>query len=211
MKKAILLLVLIVTFSCKDEKKKESDAEVPEVVTEQVKLIKSFTSVDLAAWSKVRVNLEPTTDEDFTDEVYKLSRISITESAYLSSNKVPVIYASKYKATIIVKKGTESDLFGLRMSGSYPDRVDALFNLSTGTILDYKSTRDFETPVATIEELPAGWYLCTVSAKVAADDVRIILGATSTEKKATSWEGTTETLGDVYFVPSSIKLEEVIN
>ncbi|MDO5975346.1 phage head spike fiber domain-containing protein [Flavivirga jejuensis] len=208
MNRIILLLILVVTFSCKDEKKKETEVAT-KVVEKQYKTVKIFTSDDLGSWNKNRVNLEPLTDVEFRD-AYRLFRNSVTESAYLTSGLVPVIYASEYRVSVVVKKGTNNNFFGLRLSGAYPDRVDAIFDLEKGTVVDYKTAQDFENPMATIEKLTGDWYKCTLSAEVAADNVRIIMGATSTERNVLSWEGTTESEVDVHIVLSSVTIEELL-
>lgn len=204
--KAILVLALILTFSCRYNKKKTVQQENK---GNDSALIINYTPEDLTVWSKVRVGLEPATEVNFPNDIFRLSRKSSTEPAYLSSNKIPVIYASRYKVSVIVKKGEESDLFGLRLSGTFPDRVDAVYDLSKGTVKGYRAARDFELPDASIEALSDGWYKCSVSAEVAADDVTIIFGSTSSDKNVSTWEGATKTMGDVYFVPSSIMLEEL--
>lgn len=209
MNRIILLLILVVTFSCKDKKKKEIEV-APVVVEKQYKIIKSFLTEDIATWAKTKVSVEPTTDVEFSEAAYRLSRNTITDPAYFSSGLIPVNYASEYRVSVVVKKGSNNNLFGLRISGLFPDRVDAVFDLDKGTVVDYITSQDFENPMATIEKLPNGWYKCTLSAEVAADNVRIIMGATSAEKSVTSWEGKTEVQGDVYFAPSSITFEELI-
>lgn len=209
MNRIILLLILVVTFSCKDEKKKETEVVIEEVVEKQYKTIKSFSSDGLIGWSKTNVTAEPTTDVEFTDAVYKLSR-NTKDVAYYASGSIPITYASEYRVSVVVKKGSNNNLFGLRISGLFPDRVDAIFDLDKGTVIDYKISQDFENPMATIEKLSDGWYKCSLSAEAAADNVRILMGATSSEKKVTSWEGKTKTRGDVYLIPSSIIVEEVI-
>jgi hypothetical protein len=210
MNRIILLLILVVTFSCKDEKKKETEVAVEEVVEKQYKIVKSFTNEDLGTLTKNRVILELAPDVEFTDAVYNLSRNTITESAYLASGLIPVTYASEYRVSLVVKKGANSNLFGLRLTGNYPDRVDAIFDLDKGTVVEYIVSQDFENPMATIEKLSGDWYKCTLSAEVAADNIRIIMGATGEENKVVSWEGKTKTQGSVYFAPSSLTLEELI-
>ncbi len=209
MKRIILLLILAVVFSCKDEKKKETKAVVEEVVEKQYKTVKNFLSEDIATLTKTRVSLELADEVEYVNPVYHLSRVTTTESAYLSSGLIPVTYASEYKVSVIVKKGSNNSLFGLRISGDYPDRVDAVFDLEKGEVVDYKTAQDFENAMATIEKLPNNWYKCTVGAEVAADNVRIIMGTTDSTRKVTSWEGKTEAQGSVYVVPSSIILEEI--
>jgi hypothetical protein len=203
-----LFLILAVTFSCKNEKKKEIEV-APKVFEKHYKTIKSFTNADLATWTKTKVSIEPVTDVEFGGAAYLLSRNTITDPAYFSSGLIPVTYASEYRLSIVVKKGTKTNFFGLRITGAFPDRVDGLFDLDKGIVVDYKTSQDFESPMATIENLSDGWYKCKLSAGVAADNVQIIMGATSIEKPVGSWEGKTEHNEDVYFVPSSILFEEV--
>lgn len=209
MKRIIVFLILVVVFSCKDEKKKETEVVVEEIVKKQYEIVKNFTHLDLLNWSKVRVNAEPVLNKELQDVTYNLSRITSTESAYLSSDLIPVTYASEYKVSIMAKKGDNNSFFGLRITGIYPDRVDAIFDLDEGIVVEYSAAQDFESPMATIEKLSNGWYNCTLSAKVAADQVRIIMGETSKEKNASNWEGKTETMGGIYFLPSSIVLKEL--
>lgn len=209
MKRIIVFLILVVVFSCKDEKKKETEVVVEEIVKKQYEIVKNFTHLDLLNWSKVRVHAEPVLNKELQDVTYNLSRITSTESAYLSSDLIPVTYASEYKVSVMAKKGDNNSFFGLRITGIYPDRVDAIFDLDKGIVVEYIAAQDFERPMATIEKLSNGWYNCILSAKVAADQVRIIMGETSKEKKASNWEGKTETMGGVYFLPSSIVLKEL--
>lgn len=64
MNRIIVLLILVVTFFCKDENK--SITEGPFKFAEnQYNKENSFISEDLVIWSKVRVNLEPTEKVDF--------------------------------------------------------------------------------------------------------------------------------------------------
>ena len=210
MNRIILVLILVVTFSCKDNKKKESNVVAKEVVEKQYKLIKNFTIDEMELWSKVRVQLKASKEVEYSEAAYNLSRNSETESAYLSSGLIPVTYSSEYMVSIIVKKGTNNNLFGLRISGVYPDRVDAIFDLDKGTVVDFRTAQDFENPEATIVELSDGWYKCTLSSEVSADNIKIVMGATSAEKSITSWEGKSENQGGIFFVPTSVTIEEVI-
>jgi len=132
MKRIILLLILAVVFSCKDEKKKEVEAVIEEVVEKQYKTVKNFLTEDIATLTKTRVSLTPANEVEYISPVYLLSRITNTESAYLSSGLIPVTYASEYKVSVVVKKASNNNLFGLRLTGTYPDRADAIFDLDKG-------------------------------------------------------------------------------
>jgi len=205
MKNRILLLLLIMVFACKEEK-----TQAPKELTVKNSIVKSFSPIDMKSWTKKKVSLDFVAEVEFNELVYHLKRTSKTESAYLSSPPIAVNYASVYRISIIVKKAENTNNFGLRLSGSYPDRVDAIFNLENGTIIDKKASRDFEFAEATIESLTDGWYKCTLKAEVAADNIKIVIGGTDLKRTVISWEGKTENLDDVYIVPSSIVLEEII-
>lgn len=210
MKKISIFFILVIVLSCKNEEKTQKENNTPETVKKEFKTVKNFTNQDLLTFTKVRVDLESGIDSEYDDDVYRLSRNSNTESAYLSTMLIPVTYASEYKVSIIVKKGELGKLFGLRISGTYPDRADAIFDIENGSVLDYKIAQDFERPLAVIEKLGGGWYKCSLSAKVAADDIRIIFGPTVSEKNVLGWEGKTETLDDVHLRLSSLIIEKLM-
>ena len=149
------------------------------------------------------------TEVQSSDITYRIQRATTKESSYLVSGFIPVEYDNTYKASVIVKKGTDCNLFGFRMSGTYPDRVDAVFDLEKGELKAVKKAQDFQNEKATIEDYGNGWYKCTISAQVSTYDIRILLGSTSINKDVSGWEGKTEKLCDVYFVPSSVIIEEI--
>jgi len=206
--KKVLLVLLVVSFACKNEKKTEVKEEKSEVVNEFA-LVKEFNNQDIAFWANTGTALIETTEMYANKEVYTLSRTSPDESSYLSTNPVAINYASNYRISVIVKRGEVGNLLGLRMLGTYPDRVDAVFDLQSGTLKEVKKTRDFEDESAEIEDLGEGWYKCTLTAEVAADFIRILLGPTTSEKSVLGWEGKTNEMGNVYVIPSSIVIEEV--
>ncbi|MCB0437201.1 MAG: hypothetical protein KDD20_00535 [Mangrovimonas sp.] len=212
MKKTTLLLALLmVTFSCKNEKKAEEKVDQPEAPKEkQYELVKKFDARDMLIWTKTRIGCEQTTEVQFSELPYKLSRETQTESSFQSTNLIPVTYANNYKVSVIAKKGSSS-FFGLRISGAYPDRVDAVFDLEKGEVKGVKKGQDFENEDASIEALGDGWYKCSVSANVSADNIRILFGPTAAEKEILGWEGKVEQESSVYFIPSSLTFEKEVN
>ena len=91
----------------------------------------------------------------------------------------------------MVKKGEKDNVFGLRIQGIYPDRVDAVFDLDKGDVLGIKKSKDFTNESASIEPLENGWYKCSITAQVNSDFVKILFGPTSAEKDIVGWEGKT--------------------
>ncbi|MFP4844582.1 hypothetical protein [Winogradskyella sp. PE311] len=204
MKKTALLLLVLTMLACKNEKKEESTESISEPVI-IYDTIKTFTDQEIKAWTKTRVELERISDESAVNS-FSLKRLSSTESCYLATGPFAVNYAYVYKVSVNVKKGANSNFFGLRLVGSYPDRVDAFFNLDKGELIETKTTRDFENAKADIKDLGNGWYTCSVEAEVAADNVRVILGPSSGSKNAIGWEGKTDKMDDVIIDPSSLTI-----
>lgn len=209
MKKIFLALTIVMMFSCKNDKKEtDNKAEPIEQVKKEV-----LTSVKFPAypgWGKVGIEITETTEMFLGQKTYELSRsLKATKSSFAHTQKIAVNYADLYKASIIVKKGKDSNLFGLRISGAYPDRVDALFDLENGILRGVKKGRDFENESANIEDLGNGWYKCSVTAEVAADDVQIIFGPTTADMSVNGWEGKTKAVCNLYILPSSLMLEEI--
>ncbi|HRV56376.1 MAG TPA: hypothetical protein P5264_12655, partial [Mangrovimonas sp.] len=73
-----------------------------------------------------------------------------------------------------------------------------------------KKSKDFTNESASIEPLENGWYKCSITAQVNSDFVKILFGPTSAEKDIVGWEGKTSEKTEVYIIPSSLTLEEVI-
>lgn len=206
MKRIILILAIISIFSCKNEKK-----EIIEGTQKDKKEI-IVTSVDvpvLFSWSKYRVNFEETEILYHNSKFYSLSRSSINESSFISTPSIYVNDGSFYKTSIIVKKGDEGGLFGLRIQGIYPNRADAIFDLETGKLKGVEKAGNFENPSAVITSLGDGTYKCILKTVVNDTPVRLIFGTTTNRKNILGWEGKTSNSNRLLIVPSSLKLEEV--
>ncbi|MEM9679508.1 MAG: hypothetical protein AAF901_04225 [Bacteroidota bacterium] len=198
MKKAICILIIFGTISlcCKEEKKevviKKAKVEVPHHTT----------------WGKVAVSLEETPDQFLNQNIHLLSRTDEDSNAsYIYTGKIAVDYASTYRVSILAKKTESNNLMGLRIQGEYPDRVDAVFNLETGELVEVLKGRDFENESASIEAIGDDWYRCSVMAEVTADEVLILIGPTTAENKVNGWESKTNEPCQINIIPSSITFE----
>jgi len=209
--KRVVFLLLVVVFACKSEKEKQSGTNNLDATESHFELVKKFIPVDMPKWRKSGVDVEPTNDVVINQIVFHLKRNTNSGSAYYASTPISVTYLNRYRISILVKKGENSSVFGLRISGEYPDRADAIYDLEKGIVIAQSAFRDFENPIAVIESLEDGWFKCMLTADVAADEVRIIIGATDKQRNISSWEGQTETMGDIYFTPASIMFEELVS
>ncbi len=214
MKKLALILLFLISFSCKDGNKENVGSENLETINKS-KVDKEPTVLNKLVlpshnlWSFVRLSFEENTSSKERLDAYRVTRTSIDETAYAVVNEIPIIYGSKYRITINAKKGDINHLFGLRAIGEYPHRIDAVFDLKNGLVKDNKSTGDFIEGQATITPLDNGWYKCTLISELDADKVKIIFGPTSGLGKTIAWEAKTKDFCDVYVVPTSLIIEEL--
>ncbi len=100
-----------------------------------------------------------------------------------------------------------NSFLGLRIQGSYPDRVDAIFNLENGNVRGVKKAGGFSNELAFIEALGNGYYKCTLSGNINASEVKILIGSTSIENKVLSWEAKSNNVNGLILIPSTLKLE----
>lgn len=72
--------------------------------------------------------------------------------------------AIQYTQSMIVKAGTCSHV-ALRLQGTYPNRADVCFNLTTGAVsLAALATSSFTSATAGIEDIGVGWFLIWLTA-----------------------------------------------
>ncbi|MFC0603416.1 phage head spike fiber domain-containing protein [Winogradskyella pulchriflava] len=205
----IILILLLALFSCKNKSKKIPDNDGNKLDT-PIEVVTKIEFAPFPAWGTVGTEIKETSETYLGESVYLISRNKeLTESSYAHTRSIFVEYEMTYRASVIVKKAENGSLFGLRIMGVYPDRVDAVFNLEDGTVKGVQKTRDFESENATIEELGDGWYKCIVSAVVVADDAKIFLGPTKGNENVNGWTIRTPDNCDIYVLPSSLTLEKV--
>jgi len=170
----------------KKPSKQKSDIETANKAVNLMEIVKSVSEIE-----SYRTLFTPL-DENYQDKsAFILSRISTEESAFSSSKKISTKAGNIYKLNLVIKKGNKGSLFGLRIQGIYPDRVDAVFDLDKGDVLGIKKSKDFTNESASIEPLENGWYKCSITAQVNSDFVKILFGPTSAEKDIVGWEGKT--------------------
>ncbi|MEM9679507.1 MAG: hypothetical protein AAF901_04220, partial [Bacteroidota bacterium] len=191
-------------------------AQVHTIEDQDIALASSSISpetIEIPEFSRWRLN--QTTAEMLSDsfegkKATKLSRKSTTASSFNVVSDITTSFGEQYEASIIVKK-TKKGFFGLRIQGGYPNRVDAVFDLENGTLKGVKKAGDFENEKASIKNLGNGWYRCSLSGKINASDVRVVLGATSEKTNVLSWESATDNLCNVIIIPESLNVKQVVN
>ena len=99
---------------------------------------------------------------DGTTNAYKISRNSVSASSYVVQSTTSPS-GSLFTSTIYAKLGDVSTNFGLRVQGPYPQRGDALFNLSTGTLIGVANGGSNINTSGSIQSVGNGWYRCSVT------------------------------------------------
>lgn len=208
-KNVLLASLLIGVFGCKTDQKKTTKKEI--TIKEVVEIpISEATIPDFYKWTKNQITFLDQAYQFNDQKVYLMSRNDVSKPAFASFQNVKINLASTYKMSVIVKKGVEGKDFAIRAQAVYPNRVDAIFDLEEGKVVNTKiSGKEFaENEKATIESLGDGWYKCSISADLYSDSIRIVFGPTNADIIIGSWERKTEAESNVYIIPSSLKIEE---
>lgn len=142
--------------------------------------------------------------------VYKVSRTSVTKNSYFSFKpNIAVKENERHIASVVVKASEGQGLFGMRIQGTYPNRIDAVFNLDKGIIKGSVASGTFSQPKARIKDLGNGYYECIIDAIVSDPSVRVIMGSTSAMNNVNVWEAPVPQQTDVMILPESLTLSQV--
>ena len=122
----------------------------------------TFTNVSWDYYSITPILNSLILSPDGTTNAYKISRNSVSANSYVvQSTTSPA--DTVYTSTIYAKLGDVSTNFGLRVQGPYPQRGDALFNLSTGTLIGVANGGSNINTSGSIQSVGNGWYRCSVT------------------------------------------------
>ena len=171
-------------------------------------LVTEIKIPNFSSWIKSQTRTETTSLSYKGKKALKLSRKNILNSAFNVVNNIEVNYGKEYEASFVVKKDKNS-LFGLRIQGGYPNRVDAVFDIKKGVLKGVKKAGNFENEKASIKYLGNGWYKCILSGKINASDIRIIFGSTNDETNVLSWESKTKNITSITIIPQSLSVNQV--
>ncbi|MBU2949626.1 hypothetical protein KO493_02815 [Tamlana agarivorans] len=213
MNRFFLCFFLLVLFSCKNENNAKEEISGIEELKVNNKDIQN--DLDYSIWRKVWIELNETRLNYKNNTVYTLARATTSKPSYVNikvKNKGKIKTKFYYKASIIIKSNT-TDFFGFRLSESYNNRIDAIFDLKGGQIKGVQKVgQAFVKEHASIEAMNRdGWYKCTVYGEIEERNINIYFGPTASNKGIVNWEGKSETLNSVYIDPNSLDVEIVKN
>nr|WP_321221289.1 hypothetical protein [uncultured Psychroserpens sp.] len=180
-----------------------------DIIIEEEPKIEHIKIPDVSLWVKNKVNVSTTSQVLNKQVAYRISRTNTVASSYavVANNKVN--NGAYYKTSVKLKKGDAGTIFGLRVQGQYPNRLDAIFNLEKGTVKEVSTGGNFDNVKATMTPLGDGWYQCDLYGNIKTNTIKIILGPTSKDKISKNWEGVATENCEALIIPSSLKIEEV--
>jgi hypothetical protein len=121
---------------------------------------------DNAAWTK-RPDLTVTANQ-VTAPTGELTADKIQRGSTIGANNYIQDTVSKSSSaqldvctSVFVKQG-EGDFFALRMTGTYPNRADAIFQFSNTTLTTSVAGADFTVTSSKVESYGNGWYRLSV-------------------------------------------------
>ena len=120
--------------------------------------------------------------------VIRLERTNDTSSSYAASQNVKVATGQEYSMSVLAKPSQHKGFLGLRLSGVYQDRLDAVFDLSSSEVKNTFSGGDFHLTQASALELDDGWIKCEIRGRVSSEKVRMIFGPTNSRIRPGIWE-----------------------
>lgn len=158
--------------------------------------------LDDSSWTKATVTIgaDIAVAPDGTLTADSITRNTTNATAYLNRgiSGGPAL-GSAGTVSLYAKAKSVSGQIGVRILGTYPDRVDAVFNLANGTVRGAQAGGGWSGASATIQAMADGWYRLTltgVSGNTALSG--LILGPTDSDRTVSSWEAGSGVLSDVY-------------
>ena len=174
----------------------------PELVEDKSKSL--LTDNDLSRLNnglniiRIGLNVEKPDDLDFNNNaVYKISRKS-TGSAFVLINDIATKPGNLVSVSVLVKRADKKSTFGLRVSGVYPNRADAVFDLNNKKVIGTQTFGYFENQTATIKKIDNDWVECKMKVEANIDRVQIVFGPTDLSKQVELWEAGSDFISSVY-------------
>lgn len=123
---------------------------------------------------------------------------TLTTSTYVSHFATGLSLGDPFSFQLKAKAATIGGRIGLRVQGAYPARVDAVFDLNTGTVVGSAAVT-YTVTGASITSLPNGYYLCTISGvSVSMAPTIALFGPTDSGFSVGAWESASNMLSNCF-------------
>lgn len=141
-----------------------------------------------------------TTGPDGVSPASSITRSSAVANCFMNGgNTLSVTSGQAYTMTVFAKAKSTSGRIGLRLSSTYPARVDAVYDLNAGTVVGSVAIT-WTGIVATIESVGNGWYRCRLTgvSDATVGTGAYLFGPTDSTLTTQAWEGISAVLADAY-------------
>lgn len=153
---------------------------------------------DVTQWKFINAALTPTNKKYREDDVFSFARKDTSRISYTLTKFIKNDFKEEYIASFIVKPSTKGDFFAIRIQGEYPNRVDAIFDLTDGKVTGVQRTGDFQKGNASIKKLQKGWYLCTLKTIPKSNIFKIFIGPANGNVGVSNWESKSNINNQIY-------------
>jgi len=144
----------------------------------------------------VTVVSNETTAPDGTRSADSIARGVTNTSVYMAYPMAGQSVGTTYTLSVYAKARSLGGRFGMRIQGSYPHRVDAVFDLATGALIGSQAST-FTGVATTAQSVGNGWYRFTLTGTSATSAMEVVLFGPSATNAVGSWEGS-DALCDCY-------------
>lgn len=148
----------------------------------------------------------------YVSTALKCTRTSTTANAYVGQGNLAIATGQTATVSFYAKADTVGSGIGMRVQATYPNRVDAVFNLSTGALAYATGFGNLAGGAfsTTMSSAGAGWYYCTVSVTAGATAINsIYFSPTSATSSSGDFTGADGALSNVYVAALQVELAAV--
>jgi hypothetical protein len=139
------------------------------------------------------------TAPDGTSTGQAVARTSTAASAYSSQTVTGPTAGQVVLFQRYVKPKSIGGYYGLRIQGTYPDRIDGLFNINTCTVFGTSSSGNYSGASGGARSLANGWcFIWITGTSAVSAPTQIIDGPSDGDNGVAGWEGPDRTLADAY-------------
>ena len=114
---------------------------------------------------------------------------TVTAASYCSFYASVSAISQPFGFAAFLKQGAVGNYGAMRLQGSYPNRIDVIFNLSNGTIYSSTASGGGFSSVSSIIPVGNGWYRCYIASPTS-DAVNNITALVSFNSNGAQLDGT---------------------
>lgn len=161
-------------------------------------LFKYSEQFDHTDWAKTNITVAANSVTALDGNLTADSLTRASNAVSLMQQGVALSVGNTITFSIFAKAKSVGNRIGMRIQGTYPDRVDAIFDLSTGLLVGAAAVT-FTGLSTAIENVGGGWYRLSLTATITGTALTsVLLGPCDSSQVVSGWEAASATLSDCY-------------